>query len=139
VHARRGAVISALLNIAGVALVLPNAALALFFLGVGVAARQTLGSLVKGFARMLLELPSFEYLLLLVLAAIAIIVAMAVAMVRVPILLPITILAIGIASSLYVFWALGLREGAGNPLAWLAAVGLVLAGIQLWRNLQNDA
>ena len=137
-HPRGGVVMSAVLNIAGAALVLPNAALALFFLGVGVAARQTLGSFMKGLARRLLNVPSFEYLLLLVLLAIAIIVAVIIAMVRMPILLPIAILAIGVASSLYVFWALGLREGAGNPPAWLSAVGLALAGIQLWRSLQND-
>jgi hypothetical protein len=132
-------VISAVLNIAGAALVLPNAALALFFFAVGVAARQTMGSAVKALVRMLLELPSFEYLWLLALLAIATICAFVFALVRMPILLPITILAIGVASSLYVFWALGLREGAANPLAWLSAAGLVLAGIQLWRYLQNEA
>jgi hypothetical protein len=133
-HARGGAVMSAVLNIAGAALVLPNTALALFFLGVGIAARQTLGTLAKGVARLLLELPPFEYLPFLALPAIAIVVAM----IRMPILLPLSILAIGVVSSLYVFWALGLREGAANPLAWLSAVGLALAGIQVWRSLQND-
>ena len=131
--------ISAVLNLAGAALVLPNAALALFFIGVGVAARQTLGSALKGLARMLLELPSFEYLVLVVLLALATIAAFVFAMVRMPILLPIAVLVIGIASSLYVLWALGLREGAGSPLTWLSAMGLALAGIQLWRTLQNDA
>jgi hypothetical protein len=132
-------VISAVLNIAGAALVLPNAALALFFLGVGVATRQTLGSVMKGLVRMLLELPSFNYLVIVALLAIAAILAIVFAMVRMPVLLPIAVLVIGVASSLYVFWALGLREGAGNQLAWLSAVGVVLAGIQLWRQLQNDA
>jgi hypothetical protein len=126
---------SAVLNIAGAALVLPNTALALFFLGVGIAARQTLGTLMQGVARMLLELPPFEYLPFLALPLIVIVVAV----VRAPILLPLSILAVGVASSLYTFWALGLRQGAANPLAWLSAVGLVLAGIQLWRHLQNDA
>ena len=131
--------ISAVLNIASAALVLPNAALALFFLGVGIAARQTLGSALKALAHMLLELPSFEYLVLVVLLAMAAILAFVFAVIRMPILLPIAVLVIGFASSLYVLWALGLREGAGNPLTWLSAVGLVLAGIQLWRTLQNDA
>ena len=130
---------SIVLNVAGVALVLPNAALALFFLGVGVAARQTLGSALKALAHMLLELPSFEYLVLVVLLAMAAILAFVFAVIRMPILLPIAVLVIGFASSLYVLWALGLREGAGSPLTWLSAVGLVLAGIQLWRTLQNDA
>lgn len=129
---------SAVLNILGAALVLPNAALAVFFLGVGVAARQTLGSLMKAFARALLELPSFEHLLWLALLVIAVVVAAAIAVARMPILLPIAILAFGVSSSLCVFWALGLREGAGNPLTWLSAVGLVIAGVQLWRSLQGD-
>jgi hypothetical protein len=131
---RGGAVMSAVLNIFGAALVLPNTALAVFFLAVGIAAQQSLGTLVKAFARLLLELPPFEYLPFLALPAIVIVVAM----IRMPILLPLSILAIGVVSSLYVFWALGLRQGAANPLAWLSAAGLVLAGIQLWRNLQND-
>jgi hypothetical protein len=130
---------SAVLNIAGAALVLPNAALALFFLGVGIAAQQTLGSALKSLVHMLLELPSFEYLVLVVLLAMAAILAFVFAVIRMPILLPIAVLVIGAASSLYVIWALGLREGAGSPLTWLSAVGLLLAGIQLWRTLQNDA
>lgn len=124
---------SAALNIAGAALVLPNTALALFFLGVGIAARQSLGTIMKGVARILLELPPFEYMPFLMLPAIVIVVAM----IRMPILLPLAILAIGVVSSLYVFWALGLRQGAANPFAWLSAIGLMLAGIQLWRSLQT--
>lgn len=124
---------SAVLNIAGAAFVLPNTALALFFLGVGIAARQSLGTIMKGVARILLELPPFEYMPFLMLPAIVIVVAM----IRMPILLPLAILAIGVVSSLYVFWALGLRQGAANPFAWLSAIGLMLAGIQLWRSLQT--
>jgi hypothetical protein len=104
-----------------------------FFLAVGIAAQQSLGTLVKAFARLLLELPPFEYAPFLILPGITIVIAM----IRVPILLPLSILAIGVVSSLYVFWALGWRQGAANPFAWLSAVGLVLAGIQLWRSLQN--
>ena len=125
---------SAVLNIAGAALVLPNTALALFFLGVGIAARQTLGTLLQAFGRMLLELPPFEYLPFLALPVIVVVVAM----VRMPILLPLSILAVGVVSSLYVFWTVGPREGAASPLTWLSAVGLMLAGIQIWRSLQND-
>ena len=125
---------AALFNLAGLALILPNLALALFFLAVGVVVQQkTLGAMLSALWALLDKLPNPDYLPLIALAALAAIALGVMAMVRFAFLLPLVIVLAGVASLACIGVLTSFRELAANPLSWLGTVGVVLGGWQLWR------
>jgi hypothetical protein len=131
---------SAVLNIAGAALVLPNAGLALFFLAVGTLAEQkTLGGLLKAFWEFLGRLPDPAYLPFIALGVLVAIALAVAALIRFPVLMPVLIVAIGVASLVYVGSVAGTVALLTNPLAWGSVVGIVLAAWQLQRHLTATA
>lgn len=123
-----------LLNIAGLVLILPNLALALFFLAVGLVAEQkTLGALLAALWALLGRLPHPDYLPFMALALLAAIVLGVVALVRFPFLLPLLIVVVGMTSLACIGHLTSFRELAANPLGWLGVAGVMLGGWQLWR------
>lgn len=125
---------AALLNLAGLALILPSLGLALFFLAVNLVAEQkTLGALLAALWALLGKLPHPDYLPLVALAVLAAIVLVIVALVRFPVLLPLLVVVAGTASLMCVGHLTGFRDLAVNPLGWLGAAGVMLGGWQLWR------
>lgn len=126
---------SALLNLVGLVLILPNLALALFFLAVGAVAEQkTLGGIAAAFWSLLGRLPAPEYLPFILLALVAAVALLVVALVRVPLLLPLIVVAVGVASLIGIGQMIGWRELAGNPVNWLGVAGVSIAAWQLWRS-----
>jgi hypothetical protein len=125
---------AALFNLAGLALILPNLGLALFFLAVSLVAEQkTLGALLAALWALLGRLPNPDYLPLIALAILAAIVLGVVALVRFPFLLPLLIVVVGVASFVCVGYLTSFRELAANPLGWLGAAGVMVGGWQFWR------
>lgn len=123
-----------LFNLAGLALILPNLGLALFFLAVSLVAEQkTLGALLAALWAALDRLPHPNYLPLMALAVLAAIVLVIAALVRFPFLLPLLIVLVGVASLACVGHLTSFRELAANPLGWLGAAGVMLGGWQFWR------
>jgi hypothetical protein len=123
-----------LVNLAGVALILPSLGLALFFLAVSLVAEQkTLGALLAAVWALLGKIPHPDYLPFMALAVLAAIVLVIVALVRFPFLLPLLIVVVGAASLMCVGHLTSFRELAVNPLGWMGAVGVVLGGWQFWR------
>lgn len=126
---------SAVLNITAVALILPNLALAAFFLVVGFAAgQQTLGALLKSLWGML---PAIEYLPFIALGALAALATLIVAAIRFGFVLPALAVLLGGGSLLYVGVAAGWRASLTNPFELLCLVGVALGGWQLWRSVQS--
>jgi hypothetical protein len=125
---------SALFNLAGLALILPNLGLALFFLAVSLVAEQkTLGALVAALWALLGRLPHADYLPFIMLALLAALVLLVIALVRIPFLLPLLIVVLGVASIVCVGHLTSFRELAVNPLGWLGVAGVMLGGWQFWR------
>jgi hypothetical protein len=125
---------SALFNLAGLALILPNVGLALFFLAVSLVAEQkTLGALLAAVWALLGRIPHPDYLPFIALAVLAAIVLLIVAIVRFAFLLPLLIVVLGVASIVCVGHLTSFRELAVNPLGWLGAAGVMLGGWQFWR------
>jgi hypothetical protein len=125
---------TALSNLAGVALILPNLGLALFFLAVGAVVQQkTLGAMLSALWAALDRLPNPDYLPLIALAVLAAIALGVAAVIRFAYLLPLLIVLAGVASMACIGVLTSFRELAANPLSWLGAVGVVLGGWQFWR------
>jgi hypothetical protein len=124
---------SILLNLASAVLILPIVSLAAFFLAVEVAARQTLGSFLSWFGRLLLSLPEFTTVIAGMIGLLLAAVALIYLMVRFHFLLPLTIILLGVAASAHVVWATAAEGAAGNPLLWAAVVGVGLAAAQFRR------
>ncbi|MBI3706477.1 MAG: hypothetical protein HY246_02130 [Proteobacteria bacterium] len=127
---------SFLLNFVSAALILPNLALACFFLAVGVVAGQTIGSLLKSVWSLLDYVPYMPYVVILALAAAA---AIVVAMVRYDFLFPLTLVLLGGASVFYVCWVAWDQDLLQNPILLASLVGVALSGLQFWRVTQGVA
>ena len=126
---------SIVLNLASILLTLPIAALAGFFLLVGAVTRMTIGMVFDRLAGFLEFLGDPLLAAGAMIAPIAGAAAVIYLMTRFRVLLPMTVLVLGLAASIFVLSATGFGEAAANPLLWAAAAGLVASAVQLRRAL----
>jgi hypothetical protein len=130
-----GVRLSIVLNLASVLLTLPIAALGCFFLLVGAVTRMTIGAMfdrLVDFLEFLGDpLSAAGVMIALTLATAAVIYLM----IRFRVLLPVTVLVLGLAALTFVLSATGFGEAAANPLLWAAAAGLIASAVQLRRAL----
>jgi hypothetical protein len=130
---RQSRATSTLLNLAGIALVLPGCGLALYFVAVDHLARHTLGEWADSLWAALDWLPSPELMPFGIIAVLLAAGVLLCAMVWLPWLTPCLVLSTGVASVAYILWAVGLADIATNPLLWLSLMGIGLGVWQLAR------